>query len=137
MTILDAMNTVENTRDEILLEGMRFYAFHGVHPEEQSRGQRFLVDVVLAVDTRRAGETDDLNQTVNYSEVHRTVREVVEGGPRKLIEAVAEDIARAVLNGFPLVQQLTVTVRKPEVGIKHAFLESVGVRIKRRRGGTT
>ena len=48
------------TSDEILLEGMRFYAYHGVNPEERALGQRFTVDVVLAVDLRRAGRSDDL-----------------------------------------------------------------------------
>ena len=45
--------------DEILLEGVQFYAYHGVNPEERALGQRFLVDVAAAVDLRRAGASDD------------------------------------------------------------------------------
>ena len=87
--------------DEILLEGMRFYAYHGVNPEERALGQRFTVDVVLAVDLRRPGQSDDLADTVSYSAVYKVVRGIVEGEPRKLIEAVAEEIAAAILTGFP------------------------------------
>ena len=117
--------------DEILLEGMRFYAFHGVNPEERALGQRFTVDVVLAVDLRRPGQSDDLAETVSYSAVYKLVRRIVEGEPRNLIEAVAEEIAAAILTGFPPVARATVTVRKPEVPLKGSLLDAVGVRITR------
>jgi dihydroneopterin aldolase len=97
--------------DEILLEGMRFYAYHGVNPEERALGQRFTVDVVLAVDLRRAGQSDNLAHTVSYSTVYKVVRRIVEGEPRQLIEAVAEEIASVVLTEFPPVEHITVTVR--------------------------
>src|ERR671920_2279251 len=91
--------------DEILLEGMRFYAYHGVNAEERTLGQRFMVDVVLAVDLRRPGQSDDLADTVSYSAVYKVVREIVEGEPRNLIEAVAEEIAAEILAEFPPIQQ--------------------------------
>src|SRR5829696_1513495 len=96
--------------DEILLEGMRFYAYHGVNPEERALGQRFTVDVVLAVDLHRAGQSDDLAHTVSYSAVYKLVKGIVEGEPRNLIEAVAEEIAAAILMGFPRVARVTGTV---------------------------
>ncbi len=117
--------------DEILLEGMRFYAYHGVNPEERALGQRFMVDVVLAVDLRRPGQSDDLADTVSYSTVYKVVRGIVEGEPRDLIEAVAEEIAAAILTGFPDVARVTVTVRKPEVPMKGSLLDAAGVRITR------
>ena len=117
--------------DEILLEGMRFYAYHGVNPEERALGQRFMVDVVLAVGLRRPGQSDDLADTVSYSAVYKVVRGIVEGEPRNLIEAVAEEIAAAILTGFPLVARVTVTVRKPEVPMKGSLLDAAGVRITR------
>src|SRR5687768_10448105 len=95
------------TADEILLEGLRFYAYHGVNPDERTRGQRFTVDVRLVVDLRRAGQSDDLADTVSYSVVYKLVRGIVEGEPRQLIEAVAEEIAAAILTGFPSVEQVT------------------------------
>ena len=119
--------------DEILLEGMRFYAYHGVNPEERTLGQRFTVDVVLSVDLRAAGQSDDLADTVSYSAVYKLLRQIVEGEPRNLIEAVAEPIAAAILASFPLVQRVTVTLRKPEVPMKGAMLDAAGVRITRSR----
>jgi dihydroneopterin aldolase len=117
--------------DEILLEGMRFYAYHGVNPEERALGQRFLVDVVMAVDLRRPGQSDNLADTVSYSDVYKVVRGIVEGEPRNLIEAVAEEIAAEILTGFPPVARVTVTVRKPEVPMKGSLLDAAGVRITR------
>ncbi len=121
--------------DEILLEGMRFYAYHGVNPEERALGQRFVVDVVLAVGLRRPGQSDDLADTVSYSAVYKVVRGIVEGEPRNLIEAVAEEIAAAILMGFRQVARVTVTVRKPEVPMKGSLLDAAGVRITRSRAG--
>ena len=117
--------------DEILLEGMRFYAYHGVNPEERALGQRFLVDVVMAVDLRRPGQSDNLADTVSYSDVYKVVRGIVEGEPRNLIEAVAAEIAAAILTVFPPVARVTVTVRKPEVPMKGSLLDAAGVRITR------
>jgi 7,8-dihydroneopterin aldolase/epimerase/oxygenase len=121
------------TTDEILLEGMRFYGYHGVNPEEQALGQRFAVDVVLVVDLRRAGQSDELAHTVSYSAVYKVVRGIVEGEPRQLIEAVAEEIAATILTEFPRVARVTVTVRKPEVPMKGSMLDAAGVRITRSR----
>jgi 7,8-dihydroneopterin aldolase/epimerase/oxygenase len=119
--------------DAILLEGMRFYAYHGVNPEERALGQRFIVDIALAVDLRKAGLSDDLADTVSYSAVFKLVRRTVEGEPRKLIEAVAEAIATGILADFAPVTRVTVTVRKPEAPLRGAMLDAAGVRLTRER----
>ena len=120
-------------RDEIILEGMRFYAYHGANPEERSLGQRFTVDVTLTVDLQPAGQSDHLDDTVSYSAVYKVVRRIVEGEPRKLIEAVAESMASEILESFSLVEQVTVTVRKPDVPMKGSMLDAAGVRVTRWR----
>lgn len=119
--------------DQILLEGMTFYAYHGVNPEERVLGQRFIVDVALAVDLRRAGQSDDVADTVSYSAVFKLVRSIVEGEPRNLLEAVAEALATGILAGFPPVTRVTVTLRKPEAPVKGSMLDAVGVRLTRSR----
>lgn len=119
--------------DEVFLEGVRFYAYHGVNPEERAQGQRFVVDVRLATDLQQAGAIDDLARTINYSAAYKRVRAIVEGPPRDLIEAVAEEIAAALLADFPTAVAVTVTVRKPEVALKGAMLDAAGVRIHRTR----
>lgn len=116
--------------DVVFLEGLQFYGYHGVNAEERSLGQRFLVDVELTTDLRAAGRADDLTQTVNYSLVYKRVQTIVEGPPLNLIEAVAEEIATALMADFP-VSSVTVTVRKPEVALRGAMLRAAGVRIVR------
>jgi dihydroneopterin aldolase len=119
--------------DEVFLEGLRFYAFHGNNPEERVQGQRFVVDVNVFADLGDAARIDDLAHTISYSAVYRRVREIVEGEPRNLLEYVANQIAAALLNEFPKARAVTVTIRKPEVAIKGSILDAAGVRIHRKR----
>jgi dihydroneopterin aldolase len=125
---------MQDPTDEIVLEGMRFYGYHGVNPEERALGQRFTVDVALAIDLRRAGQSDDLADTVSYSDVYKEVRRIVEGQPRNLIEAVAEEIATTILAHHLPVARVTVTVRKPEAPLKGAILDFAAVRVTRTMG---
>ncbi len=122
--------------DEVFLEGLRFYGYHGVNPEERALGQRFVVDVHLAADLGRPGRSDDLGDTVSYSAVAKRVRAIVEGPPRQLLEAVAEEIATALLAEHPSVGSVTVTLRKPEAALKGIIMEAAGVRVRRSREGT-
>lgn len=119
--------------DSILLEGLRFFGYHGIYPEERTLGQRFLVDVAVELDLRDAGAHDELDETVNYQALYTVVRAVVEGEPMMLIEAVADRAARLILESFPAITAVEVTVRKPEVTIRGAHLDAVGVRIRRVR----
>ena len=119
--------------DAILLEGLRFFGYHGVYPEERTLGQRFLVDVVAELDLRDAGQHDELDETVNYNSMYNVVRSVVEGEPMMLIEAVADRTARLILETFPPVTEVEVTVRKPEATIRGAHLDAIGVRVRRVR----
>ena len=118
--------------DWICLEGMVFYGFHGVDPAEQSLGQRFVVDIALQRDLRRPGRSDDLNDTISYAHVYRLVKQVVEGSSKRLLEAVAEEIARDVAQACHGVECIRVRVRKPEVPIKGSVLTAAAVRIERR-----
>jgi dihydroneopterin aldolase len=124
--------TDDGDTDRIILTGLTFYGYHGVHPEERALGQRFVVDVVLSLDLRPAGESDDLARTASYSEVFRAVREVVEGPPRNLLEAVAEGVADAALrvSGASAVR---VRIAKPWAPIKGSTAGTAAVEIVRRR----
>jgi 7,8-dihydroneopterin aldolase/epimerase/oxygenase len=119
--------------DLILLEGMVFHGRHGTLPAERELGQPFVVDVELRLSLRPAGLSDDLSQTVDYGEVHRQVREIVEGPPVNLTETVAERIAAAVLEGYPLVDAVRVKVAKPHVRLGGTALKGSAVEIVRRR----
>ncbi len=93
------------------MEGMTFFGRHGVFPAERELGARFTVDVELEADLGRAGASDRLDDTVNYAHAYELVREVVEGDPCHLLEAVAQRIADRLL-GLPRVERATVRVHK-------------------------
>ncbi|MGO4890164.1 dihydroneopterin aldolase [Anaerobacillus sp. MEB173] len=118
--------------DKIYVNRMQFYGYHGVFPEETKLGQRFYVDLVLDTDLKEAGMTDQLDQTVNYAEVYECTKEIVEGPPFKLVEAVAEKIAASLLNGFPIILRCTVKVIKPDPPIRGHY-DSVAIEIVRER----
>ncbi|GLV13502.1 dihydroneopterin aldolase [Alicyclobacillus hesperidum] len=117
--------------DEIALLGMRFYGYHGAYEGERQLGQRFIVSLWLSIDLRRAGEADDLGLTVNYADVYAAVQKIVEGEPKRLLEALAERIAQTVLGEFPLIRSVVVEVEKPGAPIP-GVLDTVRVRIYRK-----
>ena len=123
--------------DRILLEGLEFYGYHGVKVEEKSLGQRFLVDLALRLDLGPAGRADDLTLTVDYGEVYRLVRERIEGPSRDTLEALAEDVAAALLDRYARVEAASVRVRKPAAPIAGAHFAMVAVEITRTRAGAT
>lgn len=116
--------------DTIRLHNMQFYAFHGVNPEEKILGQRFEVDVVLSVDTHTAGLSDDLLQTINYAQVYKMVKRVVEEERFDLIEALAETLATRIGKQFG-PDGVRICVRKPHVSLKGSVLDYVAVDIER------
>jgi dihydroneopterin aldolase len=118
--------------DKIKLAGMQFYGYHGVFPEENKLGQRFAVDVELSLDLSSAGKTDDLKQTVNYAEAYALIKQIVEGPPFRLIEALAEKIASDLLHQYTIVNDVTVRVVKPHPPIQ-GQLEYVAAEISRKR----
>lgn len=118
--------------DIIILQGMVFYGYHGVNPEERELGQRFIVDLELEKDLSAAGLSDDLTQTVNYASAYKLAREVVEGQPCNLIETVAERLATALLSRLS-IDGVRVRVRKPWAPVKGSVMDSVAVEIVRKR----
>ena len=122
------------SQDRILLEGMIFYGRHGTLAAERDLGQPFVVDIALSLDLQSAGLSDDLMQTVDYSEAHRRAKEIVEGPPVNLTETVAERIAGAVLEDHPMVEAVRVKVTKPNVRLGDTVLAGSAVEILRRRG---
>lgn len=121
------------SEDRILLEGMVFHGRHGTLPAERDLGQPFVVDIELRLDLQPAGLSDDLTQTVDYSEVHRQAKEIVEGPPVSLIETLAERIASTVLKDFSTVEAVDVKVAKPNVRLDGTVLAGSAVEIVRHR----
>ncbi len=117
--------------DEITLTGVRAFGRHGVYEEERRDGQEFVVDATLYVSLRRAGETDDVADTVHYGEAAERIAEIIAGDPVDLIETLAHRIADALLS-YDLVQMVAVTVHKPSAPIPVPFGDVV-VTIRRGR----
>ena len=126
------MNSPFRQPDRIVLEGMRFYGFHGVNPEERALGQEYLVDLTVELDLGRPGRSDRLEDTISYTQIYRAVRDVMEGEPRNLLEAAAQSIADRVLADFP-VDSVSVRVKKPHPPIRGSIIEYATVEIFRRR----
>ncbi|MBQ11549.1 MAG: dihydroneopterin aldolase [Planctomyces sp.] len=121
-----------NPTDRIVLEGMQFYGFHGVNAEEKSLGQPYVVDLAVEMDLRIPGKSDRLEDTVSYTHLYRSVRKVIEGDSRNLLEAAAETVAIRILDEFP-VKAVQVRVKKPRPPIKGSFVENAVVEIYRVR----
>ena len=115
--------------DRITLNDMRFLGRHGVEEAERHEAQPFGVDVEIVGDLAPAGRSDDLARTVDYGAVFAVCHDIVEGRSFRLIEALAEALAEAILGSFP-VAEVVVRVRKLEPPIK-GTLAWAGVEVVR------
>lgn len=115
--------------DKIMARGMTFRGCHGVLPQEKEQPQTFKVDADLFLDTSRAGQSDELEDTVSYAEVFARVKEIVERQSFQLLEALAENIAGTLLRSFPLTA-VEITVYKPDAPLAGEF-DYFAVAIKR------
>lgn len=96
---------------------MKFYARHGVMAQEAQVGAWFTVDLHLQTDLSKAALSDDLNDTLNYAEIYKLIKQVMDR-PSKLVETAAGRIALILFETFPTVKALTVRLMKdnPPVG---------------------
>jgi dihydroneopterin aldolase len=117
--------------DRIEVRALRVVGTHGVLPEEQSRAQPFEIDIDVEADLTAAGRTDALEGTVDYAEVVERASAVVTDRRYRLLEALAEGIAEAVLTDRR-VTSVSVGVRKLHPPLA-ADVGSVGVRVTRCR----
>lgn len=116
--------------DQIKIEGLEIYAGHGVFPEENRNGQKFIVNAVLYSDLAPAGKSDDLTLSTHYGEVCHFISRYLKEHTFKLIEAAAEHAACEVLLAFPHIKELELTLCKPDAPIGLPF-QNVSVSIKR------
>ena len=116
--------------DVILLEGIQVPAALGVTVAERRMRRPVALDLEVECDLREAGRSDRIRQTIHYKRVFEVVEDVAANQEHKLVEALGERIARAVLSKFD-ADAVTVTVRKPKpiAGV----LDHAGVRIRRTR----
>jgi dihydroneopterin aldolase len=95
----------------IRIEDMEFYAFHGHYREEQIVGNHFMVDVTIETDTDKAGQSDELRDTLNYQTAYLVVKREMEINS-KLLEHIATRILNALYKELSGVRKVTVKVSK-------------------------
>lgn len=109
---------------------MEVFANHGAIPEENVLGQKFLISVCMYCDTRKAGLTDCLEESVNYAQVCELIKKKTEENTFRLIERLAEYLSQEILLAFPLVSRVEIEIEKPWAPVMLP-LETVAVQISR------
>ena len=102
------------TKDRIILKGMSFYGYHGTSEMERRKGQKYYMDIEMIVDLEKAGRSDKLSKALDYKQVYRLVKKMQDNKKYRLLEALAEDTAGALLDKFEEIHDITVKVRKPQ-----------------------
>ncbi|HET9052187.1 MAG TPA: dihydroneopterin aldolase [Candidatus Dormibacteraeota bacterium] len=116
--------------DRLLLEGMEFYGYHGDIEAERDLGARYAVDVAIEADLAPAGRSDDLADTIDYVRCFQLVRDVVENRQYRLLEALAQAVADALLE---VPRTLAVTVRIAKQPPVRGVFTRFAVTVERRR----
>lgn len=116
--------------DKITIQNLEVFAHHGVFPEENVLGQKFIVTADLYTDTRTAGKTDELASSIDYGELSRQIEHFLTTHTFKLLECAAESLAEMLLLQTPRLNKVGLKLQKPwaPVGLP---LETVAVEIER------
>lgn len=116
--------------DKITIQNLEIFARHGVFPEENALGQKFIVSAVLHTEIRKAGMSDTLEYSTHYGEASHFIKNFVETHTFKLIESVAEHLAQELLLTYPLVEKVDLEIKKPwaPIGLP---LDTVSIQISR------
>jgi len=107
--------------DKVIIKDLEILAKHGVNPEEKINPQRFIISCEIETSFSKAQISDDLNQTISYSAVKKDVIKIVEGNTFDLIEKLAYEIARAILEKYDLANAVAVLVKKPDAPMSGKF----------------
>ena len=101
----------------ISLEGLEFFAYHGVYDEEQKIGNKYAIDIVIEADVAEAAQTDRLRDTINYEAIYKMAAEVMQHRAR-LLEHIGYQIIARIRAAYPNVESVSVAVSKfnPPVG---------------------
>jgi dihydroneopterin aldolase len=108
--------------DRLAVTGIEAFGHHGVLAAERRDGQVFVADLVLLLDTRRAADSDDLQDTVDYGTLVLNVKKAIESDPVDLIETLAQRLADICLED-PRVRRAEVTLHKPGAPIDATFTD--------------
>ena len=96
---------------KITLHEMRFYAYHGVFPQEQRVGNQFVVELTFWADVAGSVRSDELEETISYADVYEVVKAEM-AIPSRLLEHVVGRISERLFVTFPRMQRLVLTLSK-------------------------
>lgn len=96
---------------KIRLNNIQLKAYHGIYPKERTEGNTFSVSVEFDIDANRPAATDKIEDTVNYEDIYRIVREEM-AIPSNLLENVVDRIYGKIKEAFGTVANLKVSVAK-------------------------
>lgn len=121
----------ETRLDKIEIKELEVFANHGVYPEENVLGQKFVISATLFTRTRLAGLTDELSVSINYGEVSHMITDFTRKHTYKLLESLAENLAEMLLCSLSGLEKITLKIEKPwaPVGLP---LKTVSVEITRK-----
>ena len=122
----------DNEREvEIAIDGLAVFAHHGALPEEQALGQRFFLDIRMIPLRDAACDTDELADAIDYGAVAQRAHDIAAGGPYRLLERLADEVATVIIAEFP-VDEVSVRVSKPSAPVP-LVIDTVGVTVTHRR----
>ena len=120
---------MEYNRDKIFIRELALRCIIEIYPEERREKQDVVINVEMHCDLRKAGRSDDLNDTVDYKSIKKSILKLVEGSGFLLIESLAENIADIALSNLK-VEEVIVSIDKPGA---LRFAKSSAVEITRAR----
>ncbi|MCC8122633.1 MAG: 2-amino-4-hydroxy-6-hydroxymethyldihydropteridine diphosphokinase [Oscillospiraceae bacterium] len=109
--------------DKIHIKDLEVFCNHGVFPEENKLGQKFLVSAVLFTDTRAAGLSDDLEKSINYGDISHQMHDFLQKNTYRLLERAVEELAAHLLKTTPRLECIQIELKKPwaPIGLPLAY----------------
>lgn len=116
----------------LLLREMKYFLKIGVTKEEQKHVQPLFFDLDIDLDIANAGKNESLQETIDYTEIQKSLETFLKGKEYCLIEALVEDVAGMLLKQFPKINQIQITCWKPRALAKKK-VKNVGIQIIKTR----
>lgn len=117
----------------IRINNMVVYGHNGVYPEERKLGQKLEIDVDLAYPIETKVRHDDLDETISYSDVYKSVQHFVDDHSYKLIESLANNLLHYLLDNYKTAEAIKLRIRKYGVPMAGAY-DNVEIQVSGRQG---
>ena len=105
----------------LIVKNLKIFAYHGVNDEEKINGQNFLIDAEIFTDKLRGYESDQLENVLNCSKIIKEITAFFKKQSYNLIEKAAESTAKHLIQTFRQINEITLTIKKPEAPISADF----------------